>query len=66
MADFCLNSRRWIDFMWIELPNSCPYREKKFCQYDKCGYWKDKQMTKYAVKKIEIIKSLGRHEIGNK
>lgn len=54
-SGFCLNSRRWVDFLLVRLPHTCPYEEEKDCQYECCLYWENKEMSKYAIKKKKII-----------
>jgi len=58
-SGFCLNSRRWVDFFWVLL-KSCPYLEEKWCQDRKCAYYEDREMSKYAKRKLKILKSFGR------
>lgn len=59
IGGFCHNSRRWI---WLTVPRSCPYlgdQGNRDCLYGCCGYWEDKDMTRYARRKEQAIKSIG-------
>jgi hypothetical protein len=43
----------------MNLPKTCPNETEKDCQYERCGYWEDKEISKYAIKKARAIKNLG-------
>jgi len=52
--EFCLNSRRWIQFMALELekpPKTCPFQQEGFLKCEQCRYCELKKPTKYFFKK---------------
>jgi len=54
---FCLNSRRWLRFIWI-VPRTCPLKKEQMTNCENCGYYKEKTITKYALNKLEKIRQL--------
>jgi len=57
-AGFCWNSRRWIVFMFAgggtetcPLPPACS-------QCDQCGYYEEREVTKYYKRKEAAIKRI--------
>ena len=52
---FCTNSRRWLVFETMN-PRSCPY-EKERCP-GCCGYYQEREPTKYVLRKMKILKSM--------
>ncbi len=55
---FCLNSRRWLRFIWI-VPRTCPLKEEQMAKCESCGYYKEKPLSKYALNKLKKIKEWG-------
>jgi len=54
---FCLNSRRWITVpFFMNLPESCPYREEQDCQDEKCAYFELRKPSRYLLNLILIWK----------
>lgn len=51
-AGFCLNSRRWIDFVFIDL-NLCPHEMR--CE--NCDYYQMRKVTKWYIYKKKVLKS---------
>jgi len=58
IAGFCLNSRRWLEFMDLfgSYPSTCPYDGD--CDY--CGYFKERKVTKYLLKKRKELREARR------
>ena len=51
---FCQNSRRWLEFMDAhgKYPNTCPYDG----QCHRCGYFTEREPTKYLERKKKRLK----------
>ena len=49
---FCLNSRRWLSFTFLDL-KTCP--NEMGC--DNCGYYTEREPTKWFKRKKKILMS---------
>ena len=56
MPEFCLNSRRWLDFIFTWCPKTCPH-ESEGCIYAQCGYYEIRKPTKWYLQKKKILKA---------
>ena len=58
LVGFCLNSRKYIDFMMI-LPKSCPqgWQGNTFCQDEACGYYTLREQSHWYKEKMEIMQA---------
>jgi len=55
-AEFCLNSRRWIETMMISRPpESCPHQSDNFFSCQDCGYYELRKPTKYLKRFRKIM-----------
>lgn len=57
-ADFCLNSRRWIETMMMfsnTPPDSCPYQSDNFCSCGDCGYYELRKVNNYLKRFRKIM-----------
>lgn len=54
-SGFCWNSKRWILFMYYSGIKTCKYPPIGSC-CDECGYYEDKEVTKWFIKKYNSIK----------
>jgi len=56
LADWCSNSRRWIDFMFLKLPDTCPFYQDglRTCVHSQCGYYETRKITRHykMIKRI--------------
>lgn len=60
MEPFCNNSRKYILFFDIfGVPKTCPYRDEIICIGKKCGYYEEKEPSKYFKRKLEGINHIG-------
>jgi hypothetical protein len=59
--EFCLNSKRYITTMALkgQPPKSCPRQEDNFSTCEYCGYYELRAVSKYKVRKDNILKSYG-------
>jgi len=50
-AEFCLNSRRWIEVMacFGSPLNSCPNQREQFTHCESCGYYQLREPTKHLL-----------------
>lgn len=56
-AEFCLNSRRWIETMMIsQPPESCPLQSDNFFSCQDCGYYELRTPTPYLKRFRKIMK----------
>jgi len=56
-AEFCLNSRRWIETMaFSSPPKSCPLESEHFWGCQDCGYYELREPTNYLKKFRKIMK----------
>lgn len=55
-AEFCLNSRRWIETMMSsQPPKLCPHRSDNFCSCGDCGYYELRKPTSYLKRFRKIM-----------
>jgi len=55
--EFCLNSRRWITFLFAPL-KSCPLYQEQLLKCESCGYYELKITNKYFLRKMKLIKEI--------
>ena len=57
MAGFCINSNRWLSFLWVN-PNACPYAKNgEDCNLEsECGYYEEREPTRYYKQKLNRLK----------
>jgi len=53
---FCLNSRRYVDFIMI-LPKFCPYNYQgnSFCRDEQCEHYEKRTPSRYYLRKMKIL-----------
>ncbi len=55
---FCLNSRRWLDFVFTNTPKGCPVvSHGEACKYQACGYYEEREETAAYKRKMAVLKS---------
>ena len=62
LQEFCLNSRRWIEFIPFSkkgVPKSCPYYDEQLCMCENCGYYQLRKPSKYKKRLDKLIRSVG-------
>ena len=55
--EFCLNSNRWIAFMFLP-PDSCPHKEEKLWHCERCTYYEKREVTYYFKKKYQFFRNI--------
>ena len=55
-ADFCLNSKRWIETMMSsQPPKSCRHQSDNFCSCQDCGYYELRKVNNYLKRFRKIM-----------
>ena len=58
LVGFCLNSRRYVDFMWL-LPKSCPskgWQGNTFCEGENCSYYEERAPSMHYKRKMKLMR----------
>jgi len=58
-AEFCWNSRRWIELMVLRLgaPDTCPNQKMQLTKCEECGYYEMREPTKYLLYIRKVLMS---------